>query len=160
MNWKLPRTVTGKILSQSAATGGRVPAPMEFSGELVYDGGVSAGFFCSFRAAFQQWVTVSGQKGYLRLADFIHPFNSREPVIEVNRTEIVVKGSRARTSVPVADPMEFGHPTAHDTRMWRNFAKQIASGKLNQDWPVWSVKTQKVLDACHESARRGCPVKL
>jgi predicted dehydrogenase len=160
MDWKLPRTVTGKILSQSAATGGRVPSPADFSGELIYDGGVSAGFYCSFLAGFQQWAAVSGQKGYLRLADFVHPFDSREPVFEVNRTEIRVKDSRLRNSAPVSDPMEFGHATAQDTWMWRNFAKQIASGKLNKDWPVWAAKTQSVLDACHEAARRGSPVKL
>jgi hypothetical protein len=44
--------------------------------------------------------------------------------------------------------------------MWRNFADQIASGKLNDDWPMWSAKTQKVTDACFEAARQGRPVKL
>jgi hypothetical protein len=44
--------------------------------------------------------------------------------------------------------------------MWRNFANQIFSGKLNDDWPLWALKTQKVLDACHEAARRGSPVKV
>ena len=39
--------------------------------------------------------------------------------------------------------------------MFRNFANQVFSGKLNDDWPMWALKTQKVLDACHESARRG-----
>ncbi len=160
MDWKLPRTVTGKIISQSAATGGRLPAPTDFSGELIYDGGVSAGFYCSFRAWFQQWATVGGEKGYLRLADFVHPFDSREPVMEVNRKEIRVKDPRRKSAAPVLDPMEFGHATAQDTRMWRNFAKQAASGRLNKDWPMWALKTQQVLDACHEAARRGCTVKL
>ena len=41
MNWQLPREVTGKILSQSGTT-----APTEFSAELIYDGGVSVGFYC------------------------------------------------------------------------------------------------------------------
>jgi hypothetical protein len=44
--------------------------------------------------------------------------------------------------------------------MFRNFANQIFSGKLNDDWPMWSAKTQKVLDACLESARKNCAVKL
>jgi hypothetical protein len=37
--------------------------------------------------------------------------------------------------------------------MFRNFASQIASSKLNNDWPMWSLKTQQVMDACFESAR-------
>jgi hypothetical protein len=53
-----------------------------------------------------------------------------------------------------------GHPTAQESSMFRNFADQIFSGKLNDDWPMWSAKTQKVLDACLESARRGAVVKL
>ena len=85
MNWQLPHTVTGRMLSQSAAGPGRVPAPTEFSGELIFDGGVSAGFHCSFLAPDQQWASVSGQKGWLRLPDFVHPFDSREPAFEVNR---------------------------------------------------------------------------
>ena len=44
--------------------------------------------------------------------------------------------------------------------MWRNFANQIFSGKLNNDWPMWALKTQIVLDACLAAARRGAPVKI
>jgi predicted dehydrogenase len=158
MNWKLPHTVTGKILSQSPATHGRVPAPTEFSGELIFDGGVSASFYCSFVAEFQQWVVVSGQKGYLRMPDFVHV--RREPAFEVNQTEILVKVPGATRRPPSADPLEMGHATAQDTWMWRNFAKQVASGKLNKEWPMWALKTQKVLDACLAAARRGAPVRI
>ena len=160
MDWKMPRAATGKIHSQSPAKDGRVPAPLEFSGELIYDGGVSAGFYCSFRAASQQWVTVGGTKGCLHMPDFVHPFNSREPSFQINRREICVKTPGAKKSAPVADAMEFGHATAQDTRMWRNFARQVSSGTLNRDWPVWALKTQQVLDTCLEAARRGTVVQL
>ena len=43
--------------------------------------------------------------------------------------------------------------TAQDAKMFRNFANQVFSGKLNADWPRWALKTQKVMDACLESAR-------
>jgi predicted dehydrogenase len=161
MNWQLPRSVTGHVLSQSAASSGRVPAPTEFSGELFFEGGISAGFYCSFLAPNQQWAYVSGQKGWLRLPDFVHPYDSREPAFEVNRNEIRL---RAPAGVPpqtaVSDPAEMGHPTAQDTHMFRNFATQVSSGKLNDDWPMWSLKTQQVMDACYESARNGRSVKL
>jgi predicted dehydrogenase len=158
MNWQLPHTVTGNILSQSAATGGRVPSPTEFSGELFFDGGVSAGFYCSFVAQFQQWVVVSGDKGYLRLPDFVHV--RHEPAFEVNGTEVRVKVTGAVRRPPSADPLEMGHATAQDTFMWRNYAKQVVSGKLNKDWPMWSLKTQIVLDACLKAGRTGKPVKI
>lgn len=158
MNWKLPRAVAGRILSQSAATGGRVPSPTEFSGELFFDGGVSAGFYCSFVAQFQQWAVIGGEKGCLQMPDFVHVRG--EPAFEVNGAEVRVKVPDAVRRPVSADPLEMGHATAQDTWMWRNFAKQISSGQLNQDWPMWSLKTQIVLDACLKAGRTGKMVKL
>jgi predicted dehydrogenase len=156
MIWQLPHTVTGRILSQSAGGPGREPAPTEFSGELFFDGGVSAGFYCSFLAPNQQWVSVNGQKGWLRLPDFVHPYDSHEPAFEVNRNEIRVRaGVDASAPAVRPDPGEMGHATSQDTRMFRNFANQVFSGRLNDDWPMWSLKTQQVLDACFKSAQNN-----
>ena len=153
-NWQLPHTVTGRILSQSTAVSGRVPSPTEMSGELIFDGGISAGFYCSFLAQYQQWAFVSGQKGWLRLPDFVHPFDSREPAFEVNRSEIRVRAEAgAQVPTSVSDPSEMGHSTAQNTIMFRNFANQVFSGKLNGDWPMWALKTQQVMDACLQSAQ-------
>ncbi len=158
MHWQLPQSVTGKILAESPATAGRAPTPTEFSGELFFAGGVSASFYCSFLTGRQQWFHVSGQDGWLRLPDFVRPLNSYEPAFEVNEQIITVPG--AEKCPAGVDPMLAGHATAQDTRMWRNFASQIASGQLNDDWPMWALKTQQVMDACHEAAKRGAPVKL
>ena len=58
------------------------------------------------------------------------------------------------------DPSVQGHATAQDARMFRSFAKQVRSGKLNDDWPMWALETQRVMDACLEAAKGKCPVKL
>jgi predicted dehydrogenase len=150
-NWQLPESVSGKILSASENLPGRPSSPTEFSATLNYPGGMTVEFYSSFLAAKQQWVFVSGQKGWLRLPDFVHPFNGYEPSFEVNEKFVAVMGE-----VPCpdgADPMASGHATAQDTRMWRNFANQIFSGCLNRDWPMWALRTQAVLDACLESAK-------
>jgi predicted dehydrogenase len=161
MKWQLPHTVTGRILSESKPTGGRVPAPTVFSGELFFDDNVSAEFYCSFIAADQQWTFVSGSKGWLRVPDFVHPFNSREPAFEVNRTEIRVREAGAsQRRKPIPESAELGHATAQNTIMFRNFARQVFSGKLNGDWPMWVLKTQQVQDACLEAARKNRSVKL
>ena len=39
--------------------------------------------------------------------------------------------------------------------MIRNFANQVFSGKLNDEWPMWALKTQQVQDACFKSAQNG-----
>ena len=158
LNWQLPHTVTGKILAQSAATGERTPAPTEFSGELFFADGVSVSFYSSFLTGRQQWVHVSGENGWLRLPDFVHPFNGYEPVLEVNEKVLTVASDVK--CPPGADPMGFGHPTAQDTRMWRNFANQIFSGQLNGDWPQWARQTQIVMDACQQAALQGTSLKL
>ena len=149
-HWQMPESVTGKILSRSKNLPGRPGSPTEFAATLYYPGGVTVEFYSSFRAAYQQWVHISGQNGWLRVPDFVHPFNTHEPSFEVNEKFITV---RARTKCPRGvKPMELGHATAQDTRMWRNFADQIFSGKLNADWPMWALKTQEVLDACMKAA--------
>ncbi len=161
LKWQLPHTVAGRILSQSEPTGGRVPAPTDFSAELVFDGGVSAGFYCSFLSALQQWAFVSGRDGWLRMPDFVHPFNGHEPAFEVNRTEVRIP-KLAGTPAPASgsDPAELGHATAQNTIMFRNFANQVFSGKLNKEWPMWALQTQRVMDACYQSARQGTSLKL
>jgi len=153
LNWQLPRSVTAKILAQSASG-----APTEFSAELFFDGGVSAEFYCSFLTAKQQWVAVGGRNGWLRMPDFVHPRNGYESAFELNGTEVVAESDVK--CPPGADPAGFGHATAQDTRMWRNFANRIFSGQLNDDWPAWARQTQRVLDACLEAGRSGSPMKI
>jgi predicted dehydrogenase len=158
LRWQLPESVAGRILSEAEHLPGRPGAPTEFAATLYYPGGVTMEFYCSFRAAYQNWVHVSGQKGWLRLPDFVHPLNTYEPVIEVGHKAITVEtGVKCPAG---ADVGEMGHAGAQDARMWRNFSDQILSGKLNEEWPHWSMQTQRVLDACHESAKQGRAVTL
>jgi hypothetical protein len=44
---------------------------------------------------------------------------------------------------------------AQDTNLFRNFANQVRSGRLNPDWPMMALKTQQVMDACYVSANNG-----
>jgi hypothetical protein len=39
--------------------------------------------------------------------------------------------------------------------MFRNFAGQVASGQLNEEWPDMAWKTQQVMAACLDAARAG-----
>ena len=161
LGWQLPHAVTGRILSQSKTVNDRLPAPTDFSAEMIFEGGISAGFYCSFLTAFQQWVFVSGRDGWLRMPDFVHPFNGFEPSFEVNRREVRVPApAGAQAPVPGADLAEHGHTTAQSTVMFRNFANQVLSGQLNEDWPMWALRTQQVMDACYEAARENREVKL
>jgi predicted dehydrogenase len=151
MNWQMPEKVTAKILSASENLPDRPSPPTEFSAELIFDNNVSFSFYCAFRTGRQQWIHLSGPKGWLRVPDFVHALNSYEPAFEVNEKFITV--SSDVKCPPDADPLVQGHAHAQDTFMWRNFANQIASGKLSEEWPLWAAKTQKVLDLCLEAAK-------
>ena len=148
--WELPRFVTGRAL----ATARDGVTPTQFSGELIFDGASSAGFYCSFVAETQQWTSLIGANGTVRMADFVHPRNSYEPAFEINSTEHrVVAWPGVAIPVDAALLGQMGHPTAQDTRMFQNFAAQVRSGQLDESWPEIALKTQLVLDACLASAR-------
>lgn len=155
MHWKMPLEVSGRILSERGNKLAGGSAPTDFSGELLFDGETSTGFYSSFLAEHQQWVDVSGAKGQLRLADFVHATSEHEPSFEL-------KGQKV--SVPVCDCVGAHNASrfwAQDSAMFRNFTNQVRSGKLNDAWPMWALKTQQVTDACFESARNGSrPVRL
>jgi predicted dehydrogenase len=159
MNWQLPRRVTGRVLSEAGGVNSPAPVPTEFSGELIFDHGVSSGFHCSFVTHLEQWAKVSGTKGYLQLSDFVAPFFGCESAFEIDNTthnvigcDFNMEAHRRRLAVP---EYSNSHPTAQETNLFRNFTKQVRSGALAESWPEMALKTQQVMSACFESARRG-----
>ena len=141
MRWQLPRRVTGRILA-----GGIDCAPTDFSGELFFEGGVSASFHCSFLAVNQQWANISGANGHVRVPDFVLPSSDNNVAWEVNYKPV----SKVETGLYLSTPTT---PASQEAQMFRNFANQIRSGTLNEEWPETALKTQQVADACMASAR-------
>ncbi len=157
MHGEMPHTVRGRILSSVPSTSGGNPIPTEFSGELLFDGGVSATFYNSFITGHQQWAVVSGTKGIVQVNDFVLPyfgnalsFESR--VCDFNPTgwdfNMEVYAERYNTA-------EFSnmHPTAQETNLFREFSGLVLQKKLDPYWPEISLQTQIILDAALESAR-------
>jgi predicted dehydrogenase len=164
MNWQLPKSVTGRILQQYPAEK-RPAVPTEFSGELLFEGGVSAGFYCSFVTELQQWAHVSGTAGSLSLPDFVLPaygselfFETSNPVFSQNGCDFNLEPHVRRWGV---NEYSSSHPTAQESNLFRHFAEQVRSGKLNSAWPEAALKTQQVLQACRDSALAdGKPIEL
>jgi len=165
MNWQLPRRVTGRILAATSSQESAAPVPTEFSGELLFDNGVSSGFYCSFLTQNEQWAWVSGNKGCLRVSDFVAPFFGCELDFEVNNAVHSVSGCDfnmeahwRRFAVP---EYSNSHPSAQETNMFRSFADQVRSGVVNETWPGMALKTQQVMNACFESARqKGIEIEI
>jgi len=157
MNWQTPQGVTGRVLNASTAPGSPSPVPTEFSGELFFANGVSSAFYCSFLTANEQCALVSGTRGYLRLADFVAPFFGSELSFEVNNVVHDVNGCdfnmEAHWRRFAVSEHGNSHPTAQETKLFRNFAQKVQSGHLEERWPAMALQTQQVMDACFESAQ-------
>jgi predicted dehydrogenase len=161
MKEQLPRSVTGRILSSIEGLNGREEeaAPSEFSGELIFQNGVSSSFYCSFVTAIEQWAQISGSNGVLRMTDFVLPFFGCETRFEVNNAVFEVKGCDFNMEPHWREfsTSEYSnsHPNAQETNLFRNFAAQVLSGEINESWPAMALGTQRVMHACFESAREG-----
>jgi predicted dehydrogenase len=155
MKWQMPRAVSAQLITSAGRDASR-PVPTDLSAELLFDNGVSAGFSCSFTTGLQQWAIVSGTAGQLTVPDFVNPRAAAElefDVVEQKGRGDALNPSLAMDSRRFLVP-EHGdcHPTAQETRMFRDFGDLIRLGTLNTEWPEISLKTQRVVDQCYASA--------
>ncbi len=159
--WRLPREVTARLLTECGGV------PVELTAELAFDGGLTAGFYCAFNTANQQWAHFAGTCGGARVDDFVLPFAGAETAFVTQRAEFLVRGCdfrmepRARR-VSVAEHGH-GHATAQEANLFRHFAAAVRAGRDgetagltgNATWPAIALQTQQVADACLASARAG-----
>ncbi|MBL9126517.1 MAG: Gfo/Idh/MocA family oxidoreductase, partial [Verrucomicrobiales bacterium] len=119
---RVPRSVTGRILSEMRAPGATGAVPSEFSGELFYDGGVSLSFYCSFITENQQWVSVQGTTGRLTVDDFVLPFAGERIAFDVSKPEYHIRGCdfRMEPHGETVSVMESAHgsPSAQEARLY------------------------------------------
>jgi predicted dehydrogenase len=159
MEEQLPQAVSGRILSEHAGPGSPAAVPTDFSGELSYGDGVSAGFFCSFLTENQQWANVSGTKGYLHVDDFVLPWFGSEVSFQVNNAVFNIRGCdfnmEEHTRRMAVAEYSNSAENSQETNLFRNFADLVLAGQPDPRWGEISLKTQKVLDACLRSARDG-----
>jgi predicted dehydrogenase len=158
MNYAMPERVVGRMLAETRPGSGD-SVPLEFSGELLFAGGVSASFYCSFLTENQQWANLSGTRGNLQVDDFVLPFfggqatyTVRNPAFDMQGTQFNMREVAHRHRI---DEYSNNQPNSQETNLFRNFAKLALSGKPNPHWPKIALQTQQVLEACLESARRG-----
>lgn len=158
LNYEMPHKVSGRLLTQAGRPDSPSPVPVEFSGELFFKDGVSASFYCSFLNENQQWVNLSGTKGFIHVPSFVCPYYGSEVTFDVNNTRFVTRGcdfnmEEHTRRVAVA---EYGNsaPNAQETNLFRNFATLALSGKPDGFWGDIALKTQQVVEACLTSARQ------
>ena len=165
MKERLPCAVSGRRLAQLGRADSPAQVPTEFSGELLFDDGVSSGFYCSFVTELQQWAHVSGTAGNIRLDDFVLPHYGSELRFEVGQPIFHVTGCafnmEPHLRSVVIPEYSNNHETAQETNLFRNLARQVQGGSLNHEWPSIALKTQQVMEACLKSAEQdGLPLAV
>jgi len=156
MDWQVPLEVTGRLLSEHRRADSPAAVPTAFCGELIFTGGVSADFYCSFLTETEQWARLSGTRGVLEVPDFVLPVAGTEVGFEVHHTSFQVRGCDFRIEDQprrfTVEEYSHGHASAQEVNLFRNFAEQVRSGQLNPVWPKAALKTQRVMSACLDSA--------
>ena len=98
-------------------------------------------------------------KGNLTVTDLVLPFHSNCLDYHISNPKFNVVGcdfnmedhSRTMTTQEYSS----GAESAAEARMFRRFGQIVVAGKLEPQWSEYSLKTQKVLDKCYDSARQG-----
>lgn len=165
MKYEMPTEVRGRILFGAKRADSPDEVPMEFQGEMHFASGVSATFYNSFRGNHQQWVNISGTKGYVEWKDFVLPYFGNTVSFDVANHDFVGDGCRFNMEkyLKTISVSEFSNNarTAQETNLFRNFSTLVLSGKVDRHWPEIALKTQQVMDAALTSARNnGEPVML
>lgn len=158
MNYQLPTHVSGRTLTAGKRPDSGDDVPLEFSGEMWFPGGVSASFYCSFVTQIQQWANISGTAGYLDVPDFVLPSYGCEAAFDISHIQLDrtnCQYNMPRRTRRIASP-EYSNndPTAQETNLFRNFTAIILGGRLEPQWETIALATQKVVNACLDSARQ------
>ncbi len=159
MNYEMPNSLRATMLSSASREDSPSQVPTELSAELFFDNGISATFYNSFLTNHQQWLHVSGDNGYLELDDLVLPYPDGELEFQVANPRFSIEGCKftmekhfMRHFVTEAGGND---PNAQETKLFRNFADLALGGKPDPFWPEASLKTQRILDACLNSAQNG-----
>jgi predicted dehydrogenase len=153
MGGRLPEWVSARRHQSVLGPGGEVPG--DVTAELGFGDGVTAGLHCSFAASDQQWAVISGDRGVLRVPDFVLPYAGSDMGFEVSQARYVTQGCEARMERGdvwhrVVEASH-GTPDAQEARMFRAFAEGVRSGSVNEGWMAAALDTQRMLDACLSS---------
>jgi len=159
LRYEMPTAVTGRLISEAGGDGSPDSVPVQFSSELIFPGGVTATFYCSFETENQQWVSISGTKGQIFVDDFVLPYFGSETGFSVSQAHFNVEGCNfhmeQRDRRMSVQEYSDSHPTSQESRLFRTFGELVLEGTTDPHWPEITLKTQQVLDACLLSARQG-----
>ena len=124
--------------------------PAEFSAELLFPGGSTGSFYCSFIAGHQQWAHLSGTQGNVFMPDFVLPYYGCEVAFDIEKPTFLVNGCdfhmQEHTRRVIVDEYASGHAPAQEINMFETFNKIVLTREVDPLWGNISLATQRVLD--------------
>jgi predicted dehydrogenase len=165
LNWQLPLNVSGLILQSTTTIADPHGVPLEFRGELQFQSNVTAGFYCSFVTAPQQWFVMSGTRQTIQSNDFVLPLAGNEVGFDICGDEYTMNGCafvmRQHCQRQAVSEDAAGSRNSQEAQMFERFADLVCSGERDWHWSETSLVTQQVMDAALFSARQsGQPITL
>jgi len=159
MKYQLPISVTARQLSAVGQTSTFPGVPTEFAMELHFAEGVTASNYCSFLTENQQWANIGGTRGFAHLRDFVLPFFGNQVTFDVTNAvfehRVCDFQAEDRTRTVAVNEYATSAHNSQETNMIRNFAALVLSGRIDPSWGEITRKTQRVMDACLQSARQN-----
>lgn len=157
LKFQMPRQVRATLLNQ-VKRDGEVGVPTELSAEMIFEGGVSAGFYNSFITGNQLWAHVSGTKGNVSIPDFVLPFYGNEQHYTVRNSVFEQLGGtfymHENAQVITVEEPSNNAPGSQESKLFRDFSALVLSGKTDAFWTTSMLKTQTIMDACLASAQQ------
>jgi predicted dehydrogenase len=106
-----------------------------------------------------QLINISGSKGYLTLDDFVLPYFGNQLEFQTNSARFNQDGCNfhmeRHSRIHKIDEYSDSKPDAQEIKLFRNFSALVNRGEVDSFWPEVALKTQRLLNACLESARNG-----
>ncbi len=159
LGFEMPDRVTGRSLSTLNRSDSPRAVPAQFSAELFFPSGVTAGFYCSFQTQNQQTFVISGEEGFVRMDDFVLPFYGDRAGFDVYRSSFDVTGCQfdMRAHRRREEVLEYSNnrPGSQESRLFERFGQLVLQGSRDAFWDEAALKTQAVMEACLASARAG-----
>lgn len=164
MNWEMPQSVRGHILTESENVADAPSVPVEFAADLQFASGVSANLYCSFNTELLQLLTICGDNGYLQVDDFVLPFYGARTKFDIRKAHFRIEGCdfdmEDRTETVYSNEYSNANENAQEVNMIRTFSANALSKQVDPFWSEIAMKTQVVCNACLESAQANEVITL
>ncbi|KAL6509817.1 hypothetical protein OROGR_022305 [Orobanche gracilis] len=153
-DYQLPKTVTALRDAEFNKAG----VIISCGASLLFNDGKVATFYCSFLGNLTMEISVLGTNGYLRVHDFVIPFEENVGPFYVNANTKFAELSIGIEPKPTEQLVTTDLP--QESLMVKEFSSLVAKIRENgsrseKKWPTISRKTQVVVDAMKSSIDKG-----